>query len=345
MNSNLLILIQGKEVAASRYRILQYTPYLQEHGFSCTVREFPRSPGEYISLSAILRRYDCVFVQRKRFHFPFLPLFRRQAKKIVYDLDDAVMYKNTLARSPYSKTRERRFRNMARSSDIIIAGNTFLKEQASRHHPHVVVIPTSIPAHRYRVKDYMKIKERVTIGWIGDHGSIHYLMRLKDVFNEIGKRFPGTVELKIICDTFFDCEHIPVRKVRWSQDTEVEELMDMDIGVMPLEDDPWSWGKCGLKILQYFGVGVPAVCTPVGVNRDVVAHGTNGYLARSPEEWIDALSMLVKNGGDRREMGLCGKATLESGYTMEANAPRILSAVQGGGRSLAGEDRKEPECG
>lgn len=327
MSNSLLILIQGREIAASRYRILQYIPHLQEHGVVCTVREFPRSPGEYVWLSAILPRYDCVFVQRKRFHFPFLPLFRRLAKRVVYDLDDAVMFKNTLARSPYSRTRERRFRSMARSSDIIIAGNTFLKEQASRHHSRVVVIPTSIPAQRYCLKDCTQKKERVTIGWIGDHGSIHYLKRIKDVFEEIGRRFPGKVELKIVCDTFFDCSHIPVRKVRWSQDTEVAELADMDIGVMPLVDDPWSWGKCGLKILQYFGVGVPAVCTPVGVNRDVVVPGDNGFWAGSEPEWIEILSRLVPDACLRRTMGMNGRKTLDEGYTTEANAPKILQAV------------------
>jgi glycosyltransferase involved in cell wall biosynthesis len=337
MSNSLLILIQGREVAASRYRILQYIPYLQEHGVICTVREFPRSPGEYISLSAILSEYDCVFVQRKRFHFPFLTLFCRQAKRVVYDLDDAVMFKNTLAKFPYSRTRERRFRNMVCSSDVIIAGNTFLQEQASRHHSRVMVIPTSIPAQRYCLKDYTRKKERITIGWIGDHGSIHYLKRIKDIFEEIGRRFSGKVELKIVCDTFIDCSHIPVRKVRWSQDTEVAELMDMDIGVMPLVDDPWSWGKCGLKILQYFGVGVPAVCTPVGVNRDVVVHGHNGFWANSPEEWIDALSTLVINEKDRKCMGLRGRMTLESGYTMEANSSHILSSILGNdkdGKSL-----------
>jgi glycosyltransferase involved in cell wall biosynthesis len=327
MSNRLLILIQGREIAASRYRILQYIPFLQEHGVVCTVREFPRSPGEYISLSAILPKYDCVFVQRKRFHFPFLALFRRLAKRVVYDLDDAVMFKNTLARSPYSRTRERRFRNMARISDFIIAGNTFLQEQASRHNSRVMVIPTSIPAHRYCLKDYTKKKDRVTIGWIGDHGSIHYLERIKDVFEEIGRRFPGKVELKIVCDTFIDCSHISVRKVMWSQDTEVAELMDMDIGVMPLVDDPWSWGKCGLKILQYFGVGVPAVCTPVGVNRDVVIPGHNGYWAGSEQEWIETLSRLVLDASLRRMMGMNGRKTLDEEYTTEANAPKIFHAV------------------
>ena len=326
---DILILIQGREVAASRYRILQYVPYLEQHGMRCSVREFPRSAMEYLSLLSILPRYDCVFVQRKRFHFPFLWIFRQRAKRIVYDLDDAVMYKNSLARSPYSKTRLRRFANMVRMCDAIIAGNTFLAEQTLPYNENVLVIPTSIPASRYSLKDYPATKKLVTIGWIGDHGSIHYLEKMREVFEEIGKRFPGRVELKIICDVFFDCTYIPVRKVQWASETEVEELKDIDIGIMPLMDDLWSWGKCGLKILQYYGVGVPAVCTPVGVNRDVVTNGESGLWAKTPEEWADALTTLVENAPLREKMGLEGRAILEQGYTKEANEEKILALLGG----------------
>jgi len=326
---DILILIQGMEIAASRYRILQYIPYLEQHGMNCDVREFPRSVREYLSLTWMLFRYDCVFVQRKRFHFPFLRIFRQRTKRIVYDLDDAVMYKNSLARSPYSKTRLRRFANMVKKCDAIIAGNTFLADQTMPYNKNVMVIPTSIPVSRYSLKDYSTVKNRVTIGWIGDHGSIHYLEKMRDVFEEIGKRFPGRVELKIICDVFFDCIHMPVRKVQWASETEVEELKDIDIGVMPLQDDLWSWGKCGLKILQYYGVGVPVVCTPVGVNKDVVSHGDNGFWAMTGDEWIQYISILIEDGGLRKRLGLNGRSVLEKGFTREVNSPRLLNTIRG----------------
>ncbi len=329
MGNDLLILIQGEHVAASRYRILQYVPYLEQHGIRCAIRDFPGSVKDYLSLYSVLPHFDCVFVQRKRFHFPFLTIFRKRARKVVYDLDDAVMYRNSLAGSPYSRTRQKRFEDMVRSCDVVIAGNTFLKEQTSPFHSRVVVIPTSIPAGRYRMKDHSMKKDLVTLGWIGDHGSIHYLERLSHVWDAVGRRYTGKVELKIICDTFFDCKDIPVRKVSWSGDTEVAELMDMDIGLMPLLDDPWSWGKCGLKILQYFGVGVPAVCTPVGVNRDVVVDGENGFWAMNDQEWIDRISRMIEDSGKREFMGYAGRSTLDRGYTLEANAARVLEAISG----------------
>ena len=324
-----LALIQGMTVAASRYRILQYLPYLEEQGIVTDVREFPRTLGQYARLYQAAAGYDCIFVQRKRFHFPFLKPLRQRARRIVYDLDDAVMYKNSLAGQPYSRTRRVRFEDMVRASDCVVAGNTFLRDQTLPYNDKVMVIPTSIPVGHYSLKDYSRPKEFVTIGWIGDHGSIHYLESMRPVFEEIGERYPGKVELKIICDVFFDCTNIPVRKVLWSADTEVEELKCIDIGVMPLKDDPWSWGKCGLKILQYFGVGVPAVCTPVGVNRDVVKPGENGAWAKTHEEWVEALARFTEEPELRRIAGLAGRSTLEAGYTRETNAPRMLAAITG----------------
>ncbi len=324
----MLALIQGKAVAASRYRILQYLPYLRENGVDTYVMEFPRTIKEYADLYMKLHSYDCIFVQRKRFHFPFLELFRRNAKRIIYDLDDAVMYKNSLAGSPYSRTRERRFEKMARSCDAIIAGNSFLMEQSLPYNQNVTVIPTSIPLDRYSLKDYCRSRDIVTIGWIGDHGSIHYLESMRDILDELAERYPGKVELKIICDVFFDCRIMPVRKVRWSSETEVAELRDCDIGIMPLKDDLWSRGKCGLKILQYFGVGIPVVCTPVGVNRDVVKPGENGYWASNRKEWIESVSRLASDPVQRKILGLSGRRTLEEGYTLESNSARLLNLIR-----------------
>ena len=326
--TKVLILIQGKDVAASRYRILQYIPYLEDHGVRCHVMEFPDTLKEYFSLYKVLPQYDCVFVQRKRFHFPFLSLFRKKARKIVYDLDDAVMYRNSLGKSPYSRTRERRFAGMVRVSNTVIAGNSFPKEKALAYTPDVVMIPTSIPIERYSLKDYTQKKGKVTIGWIGDHGSIHYLKRLQGVWEEIGRRYQDRVELKIICDTFFDCDNIFVRKINWSEGSEVEELKDIDIGVMPLIDDPWSWGKCGLKILQYCGVGVPVVCTPVGVNRDVVKDNLTGYWATDKDEWVEKISLLIEDSGKRKEMGIAGRKVIEEGYTKEVNEVKLFELLK-----------------
>jgi len=322
-----LFLIQGYSVAASRYRVLQYLPFLQSNGVEATVSLYPRNLKENFRFFNALPQYDIVFLQRKRFNQPRLGWLRRKAKRILYDFDDAVMFRNSKAKGPFSQTRRRRFIQMIKASDFVIAGNEFLKHEVLPFNPNVEVIPTSIDQNRYYLKDYMIKKERVTLGWIGDHGSIHYLEKMKPIFERIGKRHPY-VELKIICDTFFDCEQMKIIKKFWSSEEEVVDLRSVDIGLMPLVDDPWSWGKCGLKIIQYQGVGIPVICTPVGINRDLVEDGVNGFLAMSPEEWEEKLSILIADPKLREKMGIEGRKRVLEGYTVQACAPRLFSVLK-----------------
>jgi glycosyltransferase involved in cell wall biosynthesis len=319
-----LFLIQGQSVAASRYRVLQYLPYLNSRGVEATVSRYPKGLKENLRFFKSLSQYDLIFLQRKRFNQPRLGWMRKRAKRIVYDFDDAVMYRNSKAVHPFSQTRKRRFIQMIRASDFVIAGNEFLKGEVFPVNPNVEVIPTAIDADRYPLKEYGPRKERVTIGWIGDHGSIHYLEKMKPIFEEVGKRYPNA-ELKIVCDTFFDCRYLTVIKKKWSSEEEVKDLQGFDIGVMPLMDDPWSWGKCGLKIIQYQGVGVPVVCTPVGINKDLVEDGMNGLWAATPEEWEEKISLLIEDPVLRERMGREGRRRVMERFSIQSCGPRLFS--------------------
>jgi len=321
-----LFLIQGFSVAASRYRVLQYIPYLKSKGMETTVSLYPRTLKENFQFFNSLPQYDVVFLQRKRFNQPRLGILRKRAKRIIYDFDDSVMYRNSKAKDPISQTRRRRFVQMIKNSNFVIAGNEFLKNEVLPFNPNVEVIPTAIDQERYYLKIYPVQQERVTLGWIGDHGSIHYLEKMRPIFEKIGERYPQ-VELKIVCDTFFDCERMKVIKKNWSSEEEVADLQGFDVGLMPLVDDPWSWGKCGLKIIQYQGVGLPVVCTPVGINKDLVEDGINGYWAMTSEEWEKKLSLLIENSELRERMGREGRRRVLENYTYQACAPRLFSIL------------------
>jgi glycosyltransferase involved in cell wall biosynthesis len=322
-----LFLIQGFSVAASRYRVLQYIPYLESKGVEATVSLYPRTLRENFQFFNHLSRFDVIFLQRKRFNQPRLGLLRKRAKRIVYDFDDSVMYRNSKAEDPISSSRRRRFIQMIQKSDYVIAGNEFLKREALRFNANVEVIPTAIDGERYHLKTYPVRQERVTLGWIGDHGSIHYLEKMKPIFERIGEKYPHA-ELKIVCDIFFDCERMKVIKKHWTSAEEVSDLQGFDIGLMPLVDDPWSWGKCGLKIIQYQGVGVPVVCTPVGINKDLVEDGINGYWAMTEADWEEKLSLLIENSELREKMGREGRRRVFGNYTCQVCAPRLLTILE-----------------
>jgi glycosyltransferase involved in cell wall biosynthesis len=321
----IIFLVQGMNVAASRYRVLQYLPFFHANGIDTEVFEFPQQVSGWSSMLERLKTGDIIFTQRKRLPRSILLLLKRLKKRMVYDFDDAVMFKNSLSKKPYSLRRTMSFKRMLRYTDLVIAGNAFLKDEAEKYHKNVKVLPTPVDAERYREKEFRE-SDTVNIGWIGDHGSIHYMERYKDVWDAIGQKYNNVV-LTIICDTFIEAKGISIKKIPWSYEREIDDLMALDIGVMPLFDDLWSRGKCGFKIIQYLGVGVPAVCTPVGINRDVVEDGVNGLWAVTKDEWIERLSMLIENSSLRVKMGKEGRKKIMDQYTVQVCAPKLMEWI------------------
>ena len=317
-----VFLIQGRQVAASRYRVLQYLPFVESGGIEAKVFEFPQSLGGWVSLWRQLKGADILFVQRKRLPLSVLGLLRGHGKRIIYDFDDAVMFKNSLSQNPYSLRRRMSFKRMLHFTDLVIAGNRFLKEEAEKYHGNVKVLPTPIDGERYTPKEYEETKA-VNLGWIGDHGSIHYMESYKDVWDAMGRKY-GHAGLTIICDTFIETKEIPLKKINWSYESEIDELQRLDIGVMPLFNDLWSEGKCGFKIIQYLGVGVPAVCTPVGINREVIEDGVNGFWAVTNEQWVEKLSLLIEDPALRVKMGRAGREKIMERYTVQKCAPMLI---------------------
>lgn len=313
-------------VAASRYRVLQYLPFFRAAGIDTEVFEFPQRMAGWSSLWEFLKKGDVIFVQRKRLPFSVLLFLKRLKKKILYDFDDAVMFKNSLSKNPYSLRRTLSFKRMLHYTDLVVAGNGFLKQEAEKYHGRVKVLPTPIDAERYQKKKNYK-SDTVNMGWIGDHGSIHYMESYKDVWEAIGRKYTNVV-LTIICDTFIDTKDITLRRIPWSYEREIDDLMSLDIGLMPLFDDLWSKGKCGFKIIQYLGVGVPAVCTPVGINRDVVHDGVHGLWANTKDEWIEKLSTLIENASLREKMGGEGRRKIMDAYTVQTCAPKLIEWIK-----------------
>lgn len=125
----------------------------------------------------------------------------------------------------------------------------------------------------------------------------------------------------------FAIDGVPIEIHDWSESSEVRAIQGFDVGIMPLPDEPWMRGKCGFKLIQYMGCGIPVIASPVGINRDIVRHGENGWLADDTGEWLTALERLVANTRLRREMGRLGRQIATENYSLDTMAPRLLDAL------------------
>jgi glycosyltransferase involved in cell wall biosynthesis len=121
---------------------------------------------------------------------------------------------------------------------------------------------------------------------------------------------------------------VPYQFVPWSPEVEIRETAAFDIGVMPLPDTPWTRGKCGFKALQYMGLGIPAVASPVGVNAEIITHNRNGLLARTLEDWSACLKRLVEDAGLRERLGHAGRKRVEENYALDVQAPRLIGLLE-----------------
>jgi glycosyltransferase involved in cell wall biosynthesis len=312
-------LIKKFETPSSRYRILQYIPNLQEMGHDCTVLRIP--PRFHTRFFAFRKMSDfaLVVLQKKLLNPLEFWFLRRYSKSLLYDFDDAIMYRNSHI-NPNSQQRRQRFNRTVHNADWVIAGNQYLREKVP--HSRVSIIPTPIDMQRYHAKIYRNEGKVVTLGWIGSKSTLAYLLDLKGVLEEIGRNF-NNVQLKIVCDTFFDCQHLRVIKKPWRYEEEIEDLHSFDIGLMPLSDDLWSRGKCAFKLLQYLAVGVPVVASPVGMNSEVVHNHKNGFLALNEHEWLEWLKLLIQDPDLRRKLGQKGRELIKTDYALQLHSHRM----------------------
>ncbi len=323
---NILFLIQRGNLASTRYRVSQFIEPLADYGIHSTVEEIPKSLRQRIKILRSAPKYDIVFIQKKLFQPWEMFLMKWYAKYIIYDLDDAVMFKHKSILEGQSPRRDRKFKSTVKQADLVIACNNYLKEQVLPSNSNIVVLPPAVDLERFQPKQYSHQKT-VTIGWIGSRSTIGYLHDLKPVLDTLGRRF-NNIELKIVADRFIDCDYVPVVKIPWNLDTEISELQRFDIGLVPMPDDPWTRGKCGGKLIHYMAVGVPVICSPVGIYREIIQDGVNGYLASSNEEWFEKISFLIENPILRKKIGQKGRHTVLINHSVEVITPQFAQLLK-----------------
>lgn len=339
--------------ASSRMRFLQYLPHLESRGLQVTVSPFFRDQYQerfqkdghksalevlrgYVRRTAALlteTRFDLLWIEKDA--LPWLPAaiemrFLLGGTPYVLDYDDAVfhqydMHRNALVRRLLGRKHEKIMRGAA----LVVAGNRYIGEHARRAGARSVeIIPTVVDMVRYSANLPRAMScspAQVVVGWIGQRHNAHYLSLLggavKRLFNEGGTKF-------VVVGAGDGVRHLPFEAFAWSETTEIEHISNFDIGIMPLPDEPFERGKCGYKLIQYMACSKPVIASPVGVNREIVEHGVNGYLAETPEEWEHALRLLAQDSDLRERMGAAGRSKVEAMYSLQAALPRLAELLR-----------------
>jgi glycosyltransferase involved in cell wall biosynthesis len=279
-----------------------------------------------------LYKYDFVFIHREASHigppiFEFLiaKVFRKEYN---YDFDDAIWLPN------YSETNARfhrlkaywKVRYCIKWAVSISAGNDYLANYARKFNTNVQIIPTTIDTENHHNLQTNYHQEKLVVGWTGTHTTMRYLDFIVPVIKELEQKYD--FEFLVISNEAPAYHLKSLRFLKWKRETEITDLARISIGVMPLEMDIWSEGKCGFKGLQYMSLGIPALMSPVGVNTQIVSHGENGYLPVKLEDWRVQLELLLTDVDLRKKIGEAGKKTINERYSVLSNQSNYLSLFQ-----------------
>lgn len=335
--------------ASSRLRTLQYLPYLEAAGWQVDVLplfndsylqglydgrkpglEALRSYGGRLRQLRWARHADLIWLEKEA--LPWVPWLAENAllprsATLVVDYDDAVFHRYDLHRNPVvRRILGRKLDHLMARANCVTAGNPYLAERALRAGTaKVEVVPTVVDVSAYHPAKMHGAGQqaRPVVGWIGSPSTWReYMIPMMPIL-ESAMGAAGASML-VVGASLHPSRSRQVEFRPWSEETEVADIREMAIGLMPLRDDPWARGKCGYKLIQYMACGVPVIASPVGVNRDIVEHGVNGFLASTEEEWRDALAALMADPDLRLRMGRAGRAKIETSYSLQALAPRLL---------------------
>lgn len=348
----------SRKGASSRYRSLQYFPLLEDQGISCYHR--PLFTDEYLrkmyesgrksllhALQSYVRRigdlfsvrsFDVVVIEKEL--FPYSPLIaERMLSKFgvpyIVDYDDAIFHNYDQSDNVFiERILGDKIDAVMRNAATVVTGNEYLAERAQdAGASSIEIIPTVIDLERYPDEIPRQTGDSLTIGWIGSPSTVGYLEDVTPALRKVCTEY--SAQLKLIGSGDIQLEGVDFEVQEWSEETEIQHLRDIDVGIMPLEDNPWERGKCGFKLIQYMGCWKPVVASPVGVNDSIVENGVNGYLADDHEAWIDALHKLLDDEDARTEMGRRGRQRVEQEYCLNVSAPHwheVINRVAGGGQ-------------
>ncbi len=337
-------------VPGQRYRIEQWAPLLRQQGIEVVFSPFldPAAldllyqPGHsaakalatlrgYLrrSVEALLPRLpEVLFVYREAALLGPAWLERLFARRrpMVFDFDDAIYLLDTSPANAWARALKSpdKAAALCRLAHGVTVGNETLAVFARQHAARVTVIPSSIDTDLYRPPDRAP-NRRPVVGWTGSLTTLRYLEELLPALRRL--RQTCDFELRVIGGEV-RADGLDVSCLPWRAQTEVADLATLDVGLMPLADDPWSRGKCGMKALQYMGLAIPAVVSPVGANTEIVRDGVNGFWAKSPEEWVDRLALLLRDSGLRKRLGQAARQTVEQEYSARVQAPLLARVLR-----------------
>jgi len=295
------------------------------------VLEMLRAMRDRLALLRLLDDYDAVFVYREAALIG--PAFlekriARRGKPIIYQLDDPLYVPY---RSPWNGYLSYlkcfgKVAEIAKVSRVVIVNSRHHREYVEQFNSNVWQIPSVVDTEKYHYQQPSPNGAPVCIGWSGSPSTVGNIAIVADALRLLAERVE--YRLHLIGGTDFNLPGVRYTAQNWCEETEVEDLRQMQIGIVPIPVNEWNKRKFYMKVVQYMALGIPPVATPIGSNPEVIEHGTIGFLADTTEEWVNHLHRLIADPELRAAMSRRAAEVAEEKYSLRANAERIIAAFR-----------------
>lgn len=267
------------------------------------------------------RTADIVIVHKGIITMSFKPVFeallRHCHKCIIFNFDDAVYEKGI----PYVPDR-------IALADAVWVGNPILADYSKNYCKHVSIIESAVDCHHYTPKLSYEIHKPIQLIWSGSAFSHQYLEQLREPLKNLSKRMQ--YRIKIVSGTKFTFNEPEIcdEWIQFDAKTEVQYLKDADIGLMPINDDPYERAKENYKVKMYMACGLPLVCSPVGINKQFIKDGERGFFAKTSEEWMRVIEQLAGSQFLREGIGRAARSYVVDKYDIPIIGTQLLKLFE-----------------
>ena len=276
--------------------------------------------------------------------FALMRRAQRRGIKAVYDLDDdlfSVPPEVQPAHSCYAlENVQQQIREFLRYADAVVVSTRELEKVVVQHtvDTPVYVLENTLDAEMWDMPFTQRQAREpgpVTIGYAGSHSHVPDLVpilpaleRVMESCEDVRLHFVGWPEVADLSPDMFELYADRIQVDGWAEIHRLPFLMrDMDIGLAPLRDNRFNRSRSGIKALQYWGLGIPVVVSPLPGYK-LVDPNVNGLFANFEHSWERALEMLIADAPLRRRMGMAGRVKMLERYDIRRRAEDWLQTFE-----------------
>lgn len=265
------------------------------------IRVFMNLLSDAINVPRCIIISRCLINRVMPISFKFLLLIaKKRGAMVIFDYDDQIIISNEVT--------QKSFNFFTDISDIIAAGSPYLIDLiGSNNSGKALFLPTTDgDIYKLISKDIterriISLDHQVNVVWVGTFSGLKFLNNIMPAFEELGSIFnkeKKKLVLKVICD--YPLEYSPrsftLANIKWTRKKAIDAMLEAHIGIMPLEDNESTRGKCSFKLIQYLSAGLPIIGTNIGMNKMVLQESVGiGLEDNNTSEWVQALLKITKD--------------------------------------------------